>query len=213
MNQQRVLRILGLTGMLLYVGLATGILHLGETMTLTLSVLIAPLAIAGVVAFHRKLSADDDSASLRIGTVLLVCGFVVFGLMTLVQQAAAASRHAALAATIDATGRTAVTAAFAAVNSVQLGADVAFDVFYGTGMLFLAAALVRWKRRGVLLALSGSVLALLLLGLNLATFPTPPAEAGLVDAGPWTILWWLLVVAVRPRVPPRAILEAGTLPQ
>jgi hypothetical protein len=37
----------------------------------------------------------------------------------------------------------------------------------------------------------GLVLAATLLGLNLFTFPTPPAEAGLIDVGPAIGLWYL----------------------
>jgi hypothetical protein len=39
----------------------------------------------------------------------------------------------------------------------------------------------------------GVISAAGLLLLNLATFPYPPAQSGLVDLGPVTGVWWLLV--------------------
>jgi hypothetical protein len=37
------------------------------------------------------------------------------------------------------------------------------------------------------------LLAVLLLGFNLATFPEPPGESNLVDLGPFVGLWYLAV--------------------
>jgi hypothetical protein len=42
-------------------------------------------------------------------------------------------------------------------------------------------------------AVSGVLAVAVLLGLNLATFPTPPGEAGLFDAGPVVALWYFAV--------------------
>ncbi len=45
-------------------------------------------------------------------------------------------------------------------------------------------------------AVSGLVIAVALIGLNLARFPHNPGQAGLVDVGPLVGLWYL-VVALR----------------
>jgi hypothetical protein len=37
-------------------------------------------------------------------------------------------------------------------------------------------------------------LGALLLAFNLYMFPQPPAEAELIDWGPFTALWWLAVI-------------------
>ncbi len=74
--------------------------------------------------------------------------------------------------------------------AIWLGLDVAWDVFGAVGTLLLGFAL--WgHRRFRLLALTGIVAAALLLALNLATFPIPPAEAGWVDVGPLVALWYV----------------------
>jgi hypothetical protein len=74
---------------------------------------------------------------------------------------------------------------------VWLGLDVAWDVYVGLGTACFAVAMLRHPRFGKTMGVSGIVLAAALLGLNLGTFPTPPAEAGLVDVGPLVGLWYL----------------------
>src|SRR5690606_17463217 len=78
------------------------------------------------------------------------------------------------------------------VATVQLGLDVAWDVFVLLATVLFATVLL--FRRGVWRALgvSGVVVGVGTLVLNLATFPVPPREAGLIDGGPFTGAWFLL---------------------
>jgi hypothetical protein len=48
----------------------------------------------------------------------------------------------------------------------------------------------------VIVGAAGVAIAVGLLALNLYTFPTPPAEAGLVDLGPAVGLWYLVVTVM-----------------
>jgi hypothetical protein len=79
------------------------------------------------------------------------------------------------------------------VVSVWLGLDVAWDVYVGLGTLLFAVCALRHPRLGRVLGLAGIAIAAALLALNLYTFPTPPAAAGLVDLGPAVGLWYLAV--------------------
>jgi hypothetical protein len=79
-----------------------------------------------------------------------------------------------------------------ALRAVYWGLDVAWDLYIGAGTLgfaivFLHSNLFRW------FAVPGAAIALLLLGLNVASFPEPPADAGLVDVGPLVGMWYLAV--------------------
>lgn len=91
-----------------------------------------------------------------------------------------------------------------AMIGVWLGLDVAWDLFGGVGTVLFGVALWRHPRFGPVMGLGGILTAAVLLVLNVATFPTPPAEAGLFDAGPFVALWYvilcvaLLVVARSP---------------
>jgi hypothetical protein len=77
--------------------------------------------------------------------------------------------------------------------SVWLGLDVAWDAYIGLGTLLFAICALRHPRLGLVVGVAGIAIAAGLLALNLYTFPTPPADAGLVDLGPAVGLWYLVV--------------------
>ena len=84
-------------------------------------------------------------------------------------------------------------AVFKGTNLVQQGIDVSFDVFYCLGIIALSFVMYRERNFGRLLGALAVISAAGRLIFNLATFPYPPAESGLLDLGPLTGLWWLLV--------------------
>ncbi len=79
---------------------------------------------------------------------------------------------------------------------VDLGLDIAWDVLIGVSMIFLAIALKGRTGFGIWWAAPVMILGVLMLGLNAATFPWPPGEAGLFDIGPF-VGTYMLVIAVR----------------
>lgn len=79
---------------------------------------------------------------------------------------------------------------------VWLGLDVAWDVYIGLGTFCFALAAWSHPRLGRLVGGAGMLVALGLLVFNLATFPQPPANAGLVDLGPAVGLWYLVVTVL-----------------
>lgn len=79
------------------------------------------------------------------------------------------------------------------VAAVWLGLDVAWDVYVGLGTLLFAINAFHHPRLGRVIGGAGCTIAVALLGLNLYSFPTPPANAGLVDLGPLVGLWYLVV--------------------
>ncbi len=78
-----------------------------------------------------------------------------------------------------------------AVDQVQLGLDVAWDVYLSLGTIMIAWNLKDHPRFGSFYGWLGICIASSLLVLNLATFPTPPSQAGLIDLGPVLGLWSL----------------------
>lgn len=77
--------------------------------------------------------------------------------------------------------------------AIWLGLDVAWDLYGGVGTLAFAWCMLRHPGFRAWLAVPGIVIALVLLVLNVATFPTPPGDAGWFDAGPLVGLWYLAV--------------------
>src|SRR5262249_47437552 len=76
-----------------------------------------------------------------------------------------------------------------ALTSIWLGLDVAWDLFIGAGTLLFGIALWWHHRFRPVTAGAGMVVGALLLVLNIATFPTPPAEAGVFGVWPVVGLW------------------------
>ncbi len=70
------------------------------------------------------------------------------------------------------------------VRLVDMGIDVAWDLFIGTALIFLCFAILRHGDFGVAWGIPAGVLGLLLIVLNVATFPWPPNTQGLIDIGP-----------------------------
>jgi len=67
---------------------------------------------------------------------------------------------------------------------VDMGLDVAWDLFIGTSLIFLAVAIRGHRNFGVWWSIPAGMLAILLIVLNSSTFPWPPATRGLFDIGP-----------------------------
>ena len=82
---------------------------------------------------------------------------------------------------------------FEAGNGIQLGLDVAWDVFLALGTVLFAWNMWRHPRFGRVLAVSGGVTAVALTVTNLVLFPEPPGHAGSVDFGPVIGLWYMIV--------------------
>jgi hypothetical protein len=76
---------------------------------------------------------------------------------------------------------------------VHLGLDVAWDVYIAEGTFLFAWAMLRHPRFGKVFAASGMIIAIVILWLNVYTFPNPPADVGWFDAGPLLGLWYLAV--------------------
>jgi hypothetical protein len=72
----------------------------------------------------------------------------------------------------------------------------------GLGTLLLAIAMLSHPRLGRIVGLAGIAVAVVLLAFNLYTFPTPPGDAGLFDAGPVVGLWYLVVSVLMLRAMP-----------
>lgn len=79
------------------------------------------------------------------------------------------------------------------LQAVWLGLDVAWDAYIGVGTALFGFSMLRHPRFGRVFGGSGMAIALALLCFNLYTFPTPPANAGLIDLGPIVGVWYLAV--------------------
>lgn len=144
--------------------------------TATAAALLGPSISIGSVGLRYLLALDGRSVAATLGAISNVAAGALFTAMLLVQLAVRSGAEAGAAQ---------------ALVGVWLGLDVAWDVYIGLGTLFFATAMLRHPRFRWPFAVPGLVLGSAVLALNLATFPTPPAEAGSVDVGPFVGLWYL----------------------
>jgi len=79
------------------------------------------------------------------------------------------------------------------INQVHLGLDVAWDVYIFFGTLLFAVSMFYHPKFGKIISITGIIISLLLIILNAISFPIPPADAGLFDAGPLVGLWYFVV--------------------
>ena len=162
--------------------------------TLALVFAIGPLAIIGMLSVSDRLSPNRGSLAVRAGLIFLIIAFAFFTMMLVVQQTIFIQfQQFQSDAPNEETVQT-LKYVFKGVNLVQLGMDVGFDVFYCVGRILFAAAKIPHPGFGRFLGIFGVISAAGLLILNIAALPFIPADSGLVDLGPLTGVWWLLVI-------------------
>ncbi len=155
--------------------------------TLVLVCAFGPLLAIGSAGLWELLRMHRRTATLDIGLVANIAAGVAVTLMFLTQLGLKewfASGSGARAVS---------DAAFEAGNGIQLGLDVAWDVFLTIGTAALAWNMRDHPRFGRPYAVAGLLLAVALIVLNLAAFPENPGAAGAVDVGPLIGLWYLWV--------------------
>jgi hypothetical protein len=123
----------------------------------------------------RVLSLNKKSVSGAVGVAANTIAGALFASMILVQLAAGFRGEDTYA------------------KATWLGLDVAWDMYIGVGTAFFAAAVYKHEWFGKIYGITGVIIAGLLLSLNLLTFPTPPANTGLFDMGPFVGGWYLAV--------------------
>jgi hypothetical protein len=81
-------------------------------------------------------------------------------------------------------------------NLTQMTLDVAWDIFISLGTILFGFSMLSHPRLGKIIGGIGILMGAGLLFLNIYTFPFPPGEAGLIDLGPFTALWYFAVTVM-----------------
>jgi hypothetical protein len=144
---------------------------------IVLGLMFGPLLGLGSYGLLRLIEMEAPSTPARIAAASNAIAGALFTAMLSV-QAAAGNDH----------GRDAL--------KVWLGLDVAWDIYIALGTALFGVAMLRHPRFGRAYGVTGLAIAALLFGFNLTTFPTPPANAGLIDVGPFVGLWYLVITIV-----------------
>lgn len=151
--------------------------------------------IIGVVfsyALYRLIALEQQGLANRLAFLFSLFGLATVTAMVSVQLAVqfGVREYEQL---LDAPSELGWDAILGALRLVDLGLDLAWDLFMGCSMMIAAFPMYLHSRLGPLWAVPSFVLGLLLVGLNAATFPGPPASRGLFDIGPGVGLYMLLL--------------------
>jgi len=172
--------IFGLGSMAVFALMAAGLLP--DRADVVLAVAFGPLLSLASYGLSRLLALNRETVSLQIAAVSNVIAGALVTTMLLVQLAVRSGGRGSLDDFL-----------WLKLRRVDLGIDVAWDVYICTGTVLFAINMLRHPRFGRVWGGIGLGLAAVLAVLNLWTFPTPPANAGLVDLGPLVGLWYAAV--------------------
>ena len=152
---------------------------------------IGVFGVVSVGGAYHLFKKHKNSVLLQMAALLSIVAFSFLTLMAVLQETTGAFWQEAL--TNNQSGEDA-NPIWLAIDSVQLGVDITFDIFYSTTFILYSILMFNHPRFGKIFSISGIVLFASLLFLNLFTFPHPPASKGLLDVGPITGLWGLIVI-------------------
>lgn len=150
------------------------------------------LWIIAFMGLYSYLKETKHTVSLEIGYIFGMIGAALALTLLVVQQANFIWHKQAMEAATSEESKALLNATFRGVNRVQAGMDVAFDIFITIGWILFGINIAENKNFNRFLGYAGSLIASGLLVLNMITFPTAPAEAGLFDLGPFLGLWALV---------------------
>ena len=151
------------------------------------------LWILSYMAFYHFLKKERHTPTLEIAYIFGIIGAAIACSFLVVQQANFIWHNEAMEAAQSDETKALLKASFRGANRVQAGLDVAFDIFITIATILFGINLARSSKLPSFLGIGMCIIAALLLVLNMITFPTGPAEAGLFDAGPFLGLWMLIV--------------------
>lgn len=137
------------------------------------------LSIVYSYGLYSYIAAERESMSNRLAFVFAVIAFTTVLAMIIVQMAVGAGEFSN---GLDSVIGKAMTRG---LRMIDLGLDVAWDMLIGTALIFTGTAMYRRRGLGPGWGVPSVVLGIALIGLNAATFPTPPGDAGLFDIGPF----------------------------
>ena len=162
-------------------------------LTLAMAAAFGPLLSVASLGLYHFLTAHRRTVTLQLALIFNMIAGTLVSTMLIVQMSVREYMSLRLEEASDEGVRQAVIEAFSSGDSVQLGLDVAWDVYIALGTALFAVNMLRHPKFGRVVGTAGVVVGALVLVFNFATFPVPPAQAGSLDVGPLVGLWYLAV--------------------
>ncbi len=167
-------------------------LPLPDGINMVLHFFFGVVLIMAFVGIYATFKTVNGNYILKAAAIFGILAGAMFMLMTVVQRSNLETLYQNY---LDASGdeKTLQGNILKAVFSVQLGIDVCWDICITVATILLGIVLLRYNKIIKLIGVIGIAVASLTLFLNLYTFPTPPSQAGLFDAGPFVGSWYIFI--------------------
>ena len=140
---------------------------------------MAPFAIGFAYALSQLIAWERDGPLNQLGFVFAVVGFAILAVTQSFQNAVSIVLTDEMNAEGSA-GRETWDRIYAGLNALDLGTDLAWDLFLGLWLLCVGVAMYRHSRLGARWAIPALALVPPFYAFNVAATPEPP----LVDLGP-----------------------------
>jgi hypothetical protein len=182
-----------------YAGLGASVVYpllifapLPKKIALILVSLFGPLLMVASLGLYYFLKAYRRTVTGQLAVISNIIASALVSLMLFVQLAVNLSIPDLLDSAGEGISEATMKWIWLVLDKLQLGMDVSWDIFIAIGTILFAVTMMKHPRFGKIFGLLGFLIGHFLLVFNLATFPTPPADAGLIDLGPILGIWYLV---------------------
>jgi hypothetical protein len=183
----------GLIFALLFIGQA--VLPLPDRLE-TIAALVMPLfLLVGHVGLYHFLTKHRPSITNQFGLIFGICAPVLVSAMLTVQMSLVSYMGKYYTPLEQAVKESQINI-WRAVDSVQLGLDVAWDMFILPTVILFSIGIMKHPAFGRIFGGIGVVFGVVGLVLNIGTFPIPPINVGLPDIGPFVVTWYVILFAL-----------------
>jgi hypothetical protein len=188
-----------------YSGVIFAILFMGSAVlplpdqVSTVAALVLPLfLVVAHVGLYQFLSRRKLSFTNQVAVIFGICAPVLVSAMLTVQMSMV-SYMGKYYSPLEKAAKEGQINIWRAVDSVQLGLDVAWDMFILPTVILFSIGAMKHPAFGKVFGAIGLLLGSVGLVLNIGTFPTPPINVGLPDVGPFVVTWYaiLFVLMIR----------------
>ena len=155
-----------------------------------------PLLCASAPGYYYFVKQYRKSIPLQIGTLFLIIAGASVTMMGTMQAAVRAEFRAVSLEGASTVAKESWELAYNVANAVQMGADVAWDIFIFASVFLLGLVMFKHPKLGWIFGAPGCIVALLGLAFNVYTFPHNPGTQGLIDMGPF-VGFWFSAVAIK----------------
>jgi hypothetical protein len=186
----------GLTFSVVFMSMA--LLPMPDRLSTVLALIMPLFLLVGHVGLYHFLSRHRPAFTTQLAVILGICAPVLVSAMLTVQMSLVSYMERFYKPLDDALKADQINI-WRAVDSVQLGLDVAWDMFILPTIILFSLGLMKHPAFGRVFGGIGLFLGIGGLVLNIWTFPTPPINVGLPDVGPFAVTWYgiLFILMIR----------------